>query len=70
MVPPFDHRDIIEGQATVAHEIAGQMSGGRAPDIVVLPVGGGGLAAGVTRHFMEREGSRASCLQSRPARPA
>ncbi len=54
MVPPFDHRDIIEGQATVAHEIAGQMSGGRAPDIVVLPVGGGGLAAGVTRHFMER----------------
>ena len=25
MVPPFDHRDIIEGQATVAREIAAQM---------------------------------------------
>ena len=53
MVPPFDHADIIEGQATVAHEIAAQMPGGRAPDIMVLPVGGGGLAAGVTRYFGE-----------------
>lgn len=53
MVPPFDHRDIIKGQATVALEIAAQMPGGRAPDVVVLPVGGGGLAAGVTRYFLE-----------------
>ena len=29
MVPPFDHKDIIEGQATVAWEIADQMPGGR-----------------------------------------
>ena len=54
MVPPFDHKDIIEGQATVAHEILGQMADGRMPDIVVLPVGGGGLSAGVTRYFLER----------------
>ncbi len=54
MVPPFDHKDIIEGQATVGHEIATQVAGGRAPDIVVLPVGGGGLSAGVTRYFTER----------------
>lgn len=53
MVPPFDHRDIIEGQATVACEIAAQMPGGRTPDIVALPVGGGGLSAGVTRCFAE-----------------
>ena len=51
MVPPFDHKDIVEGQATVAHEIAAQMPDGRLPDIVILPVGGGGLAAGVTRYF-------------------
>jgi threonine dehydratase len=51
MVPPFDHRDIIEGQATVAYEIARQMPAGRTPDLVLLPVGGGGLAAGVT-HYM------------------
>jgi threonine dehydratase len=54
MVPPFDHKDIIEGQATVGHEIADQMPGGRTPDIVMLPVGGGGLAAGVTRYFNEQ----------------
>lgn len=53
MVPPFDHRDIIEGQATVACELLAQMPGGRAPDMVLLPVGGGGLAAGVTHYFAE-----------------
>lgn len=53
MVPPFDHRHIIEGQATVGWEIAAQMPDGKAPDIMVLPVGGGGLAAGVTRCFAE-----------------
>jgi threonine dehydratase len=54
MVPPFDHKDIIEGQATVGLEIEAQMPQGRAPDMVLLPVGGGGLAAGVTRYFAER----------------
>ena len=53
MVPPFDHKDIIEGQATVALEIAAQMPNGRVPDMVLLPVGGGGLSAGVTRYFAE-----------------
>ncbi|MEJ6783135.1 threonine ammonia-lyase IlvA [Aminobacter sp. Piv2-1] len=53
MVPPFDHKDIIEGQATVALEIAAQMPGGKSPDMVLLPVGGGGLAAGVTRYLAE-----------------
>ena len=51
MVPPFDHADIIEGQATVAAEIAAQLPDGVRPDLVVLPVGGGGLAAGVTGYF-------------------
>ncbi|WP_026614139.1 threonine ammonia-lyase [Ensifer aridi] len=51
MVPPFDHADIIEGQATVAAEIAEQLADGVLPDLVVLPVGGGGLAAGVTGYF-------------------
>ncbi|MGN6467916.1 MAG: threonine ammonia-lyase IlvA [Rhizobiaceae bacterium] len=51
MVPPFDHREIIEGQATVASEFAGQMPA--EPDLVILPVGGGGLAAGVTSYLAE-----------------
>ncbi|WP_372837505.1 threonine ammonia-lyase IlvA [Phaeovulum sp.] len=48
---PFDDADVIEGQASVAVEILEQL--GRAPDLVVLPVGGGGLAAGVTGYLRE-----------------
>ncbi|KUJ81567.1 threonine/serine dehydratase [Microbulbifer flavimaris] len=48
VVPPFDDRRIIAGQGTVALEIM-QQSGeaGFTPDIVIAPVGGGGLLAGV-----------------------
>jgi threonine dehydratase len=44
IVPPFDHADIVAGQATVALEIVEQL-----PEVetVVVPVGGGGLIAGV-----------------------
>ncbi|MGB3897945.1 MAG: threonine ammonia-lyase IlvA [Mesorhizobium sp.] len=56
MVPPFDHRDIIEGQATVAYEIAARMGRGHKPDMIVLPVGGGGLAAGITQYFGQGPG--------------
>lgn len=48
---PFDDPDVIEGQASVAVEILAQL--GRAPDLVILPVGGGGLAAGVTGYLAE-----------------
>nr|CAD6416685.1 threonine ammonia-lyase [Rhizobium sp. Q54] len=51
MVPPFDHPDIIEGQATVAAEIMEQLPEGVRPDMVIVPVGGGGLAAGVTGYL-------------------
>jgi len=46
---PFDDADVIEGQASVAVEIMAQL--GYAPDLVVLPVGGGGLSAGVTSYL-------------------
>ncbi|MCX8997848.1 threonine ammonia-lyase [Rhizobiaceae bacterium BDR2-2] len=51
MVPPFDDADIIEGQATVAAEIVAELPDGVTPDLIVLPVGGGGLAAGITGYF-------------------
>ncbi len=46
VIPPFDHPDIIAGQATVGVEIAADL-----PDAatVVVPVGGGGLISGVVR---------------------
>ena len=43
-IPPFDHPDVIAGQGTVALEIAAQL--GVPPDVLVTPVGGGGLLAG------------------------
>ena len=48
---PFDDADVIEGQASVAVEVLAQL--GQAPDLVILPVGGGGLASGVTAYFAQ-----------------
>ncbi|WP_226667381.1 threonine/serine dehydratase [Microbulbifer aggregans] len=48
VVPPFDDRRVIAGQGTVAQEIIGQCRElGFTPDLIVAPVGGGGLLAGV-----------------------
>ena len=44
IVPPFDHRHIIAGQGTVGLEIAKDWSD---VDLVLVPIGGGGLASGV-----------------------
>ncbi|GAC1610668.1 MAG: threonine ammonia-lyase IlvA [Mycobacteriales bacterium] len=44
VVPAFDAEATIAGQATVAREVVGQL--GSAPDLFVVPVGGGGLLAG------------------------
>ncbi|HSM03273.1 MAG TPA: threonine/serine dehydratase [Longimicrobiales bacterium] len=44
MVPPFDHPDIIAGQGTVGLEIVEDWP---EVDTVLVPIGGGGLAAGV-----------------------
>jgi threonine dehydratase len=45
VVPAFDDVRTIAGQGTVGVEIVAQL--GRPPDLVVVPVGGGGLVAGV-----------------------
>jgi len=47
-IPPFDDLRIIEGQATVAVEILEDLSD---IDYVFVPVGGGGLSAGVGSYF-------------------
>ena len=45
MIPPFDHEWIIEGQGTCGLEILDQVP---TVDVVVVPVGGGGLVSGVS----------------------
>jgi len=49
-VPPFDHPLVIEGQGTVGVEILQDL-----PDVevMILPVGGGGLAAGTGYYFRQ-----------------
>ena len=44
LIHPFDHLDIVAGQGTIALEILEQV-----PDVgtIVVPVGGGGLVAGI-----------------------
>ncbi|MDP9075174.1 MAG: threonine ammonia-lyase [Actinomycetota bacterium] len=43
-VPPFDHPLIIAGQGTIGLELAEEAPGA---EVVVVPVGGGGLIAGI-----------------------
>jgi threonine dehydratase len=71
MVPAFDDPRTIAGQGTVAREIVEQL--GKAPDVVIVPVGGGGMVAGILTWFAEYcpqtlvlgvEPSGAACLQA------
>ena len=54
-IPPFDHPSIIEGQATVGVEILedyNQLE--QTPiDYIFMPIGGGGLSAGVGTYFKQ-----------------
>lgn len=59
MVPPFDHQDIIEGQATVGAEIAEQLPPDTIIDRLIVPVGGGGLSAGLADYFADVVDDRA-----------
>ena len=48
LVPPYDDPKVIAGQGTVGREIVEDLAAlGITPDIVVAPVSGGGLIAGV-----------------------
>ncbi len=53
----FDDWDIIEGQATVGYEIVHDL-GDRAPAVVLVPAGGGGLLAGVLFYLKAIYGER------------
>lgn len=50
-IHPFDDVQIIEGQATVALEILEQKK--EATDFVFIPIGGGGLASGISTVFKQ-----------------
>ena len=56
VVPAFDDLRTIAGQGTVALELVEQLveEVGSPPDVLVVPVGGGGLLAGCTAWLRER----------------
>jgi threonine dehydratase len=45
LIPPFDHPDVIAGQGSIGLEILSDLP---TADVVLVPVGGGGLASGVS----------------------
>ncbi len=50
-IHPFDNQKIIEGQATIGLEILQDAQ--TSVDYVIIPIGGGGLAAGVGSYFKQ-----------------
>jgi threonine dehydratase len=64
MVPPFDDLRTMAGQGTIAAEILDQLDD--EPDLVIVPVGGGGCIAGITTYLAERT-SNTSVLGVEPA---
>lgn len=72
LVPPFDDLRTMAGQGTIAAEILDQLDVGAPPacggepDLVIVPVGGGGCIAGVTTYLAERT-SNTSVLGVEPA---
>ena len=55
LVPPYDDARTMAGQGTIAVELLAQLDElGGEPDLVVVPVGGGGCIAGITTYLAER----------------
>jgi len=57
LVPPYDDLRTIAGQGTIAVELLSQLDS--EPDLVVVPVGGGGCIAGITTYLAERTANTA-----------
>jgi threonine dehydratase len=64
LVPPYDDPRTIAGQGTIAVELLDQLD--EEPDLVIVPIGGGGCIAGITTYLAERT-SRTSILGVEPA---
>ena len=57
LVPPYDDPRTMAGQGTIAVEILAQLDA--EPDLVIVPVGGGGCISGITTYLAERTANTA-----------
>ena len=57
LVPPYDDLRTMAGQGTIAVELLDQLD--VEPDLVIVPVGGGGCISGITTYLAERTTSTA-----------
>jgi threonine dehydratase len=64
LVPPYDDVRTMAGQGTIAVELLSQLD--REPDLVIVPVGGGGCVSGITTYLAERT-TNTSVLGVEPA---
>ena len=64
LVPPYDDVRTMAGQGTIAVEILDQLD--VEPDLVIVPVGGGGCISGITTYLADRT-SKTSVLGVEPA---
>ncbi|WP_319454192.1 MULTISPECIES: threonine ammonia-lyase IlvA [unclassified Mycobacterium] len=64
LVPPYDDVRTMAGQGTIAVELLDQLD--REPDLVIVPVGGGGCISGITTYLAERT-NNTSVLGVEPA---
>ena len=64
LVPPYDDLRTMAGQGTIAVELLEQLD--TEPDLVVVPVGGGGCISGITTYLAERT-TKSAVLGVEPA---
>ena len=64
LVPPYDDLRTMAGQGTIAVELLDQLE--TEPDLVVVPVGGGGCISGITTYLAERT-TKSAVLGVEPA---
>src|SRR5689334_5617858 len=64
LVPPYDDPRTMAGQGTIAVEILDQLDS--EPDLVIVPVGGGGCISGITTYLAART-TRTAVLGVEPA---
>ncbi|BBX36928.1 threonine dehydratase [Mycolicibacterium mageritense DSM 44476 = CIP 104973] len=57
LVPPYDDLRTMAGQGTIAAEMLDQLED--EPDLVIVPVGGGGCISGITTYLAERTSNTA-----------